>query len=1062
MSSTKLPCIEQEAFMEDVSFPLTLPQSGIYLDQLRRPGSPCYNVGGYLRLGQVDLVRVVSAHSSLVRAHDVFGLRFVVDGDGLRQYLSDTRDDGLPLVDLSDRHDPDDAADRWIEQQFQVPFEIDEHELFRAWLLRLGPSRYRYVGLAHHLIMDGWGFFNWASELAALYDGEQSAQPVPWSDIAADEADYLKGPRYRADTEFWTERFERKSTPAFAWRRDVGDRRSQRHQVSLDAGRVGLLEDAARRHGASPAHVLLALFSLSVGIGAERHELTIDVPFHNRRSAQRRRMLGVFANMVPLRVVASGECSFAELVEGIAREQKACLRHQRFPSSHMAPLGRGSEGLFDIAFNFLGLEGCVRFEGVPVELVYVSHRHEQRALMLTYWATLGSDGAELQLDYGLAHFDEAGIRRLADRLCHLIDALPELGSLRLDHIDLLPDAERRLLLDGFAETDLESDRKACLHTLVERRAESDPHAIAVSSGELSISYAELNGAANALAETLIGHGVEPETLVGIHLPRTIDLPIAVLAVLKAGGSYVPLDQNHPSARLRALIADCGLKLVLGDQDSEPFVRDCGVTLISVANKDGSRTSAPNPRVAALSARNRAYVIYTSGSTGKPKGVEICHRNAVALVQWALRTFSREDLTKVLASTALSFDLSVFELFAPLACGGEVVMVRDALELLKRKVEATLINTVPSAIRVLIDQQGIPAGVRAINLAGEPLPQRTVNDLIEGGLCERVYNLYGPSEDTTYSTCARFDSAIDTVPSIGRAIAGTRAYVLDRHQRLAPFGAKGELYLAGDGVARGYLGRPDLTELSFLPDPYSGDAGRRMYRTGDLVRYRRNGELEYLGRIDDQVKVRGFRIELGEVRAVLEKQRDVSSACVICKEDPVAGTRLVAFVECGSAATDPRALALQLRRTLQDELPSYMVPAAIVPLEKMPQTSNGKVDKASLMAWDVAVADSPVQRPEGDTEKRLAEIWAATLGIEAARVGADSSLFDLGGDSLLLVRMANEIEQSFGVSLTLRDLFAVTDLHGMARLIETETSASQMHRYLEARLRSAEVLGEGAL
>lgn len=1048
--------------MEDAPFPLTLPQGGIYLDQLRRPGSPCYNVGGYLRLGCVDPERVVSAHSSLVRAHDVFGLRFVATGDGLRQYLSDTRDDGLPLVDLSDRRDPEEAADRWIEQQFQVPFEIDERELFRAWLLRLGPSRYRYVGLAHHLIMDGWGFSNWARELAALYDGEHSASPVPWSDIASDDADYLAGPRYRADTEFWTERFKRKSTPVFAWRQGTGDRRSERHRVSLDAGRVGLLEDAARRHGVSPAHVLLALFSLSVGVGAERHELTIDVPFHNRRSAQRRRMLGVFVNMVPLRVEASGERSFAELVEGIAREQKACLRHQRCPSSHMAPLGRGSEGLFDIAFNFLGLEGSVRFEGAPAELVYVSHRHEQRALMLTYWATPGADGAELQLDYGLAHFDEAGVRRLAERICHLIDALPALGGSRLDQIDLLPDAERRLLLDGFAEIDLESDQEVCLHTLVERRAESDPQAVAVSYGEVGISYSQLNGAANALAETLIGHGVGPETLVGIHLPRTIDLPIAVLAVLKAGGSYVPLDQNHPQARLRALIADCGVKLVLGDQDSEPFLRDCGVTPISVTRREGSRTSAPNPRVAALSARNRAYVIYTSGSTGKPKGVEICHRNAVALVRWAMRTYSREDLAKVLASTALSFDLSVFELFAPLACGGEVVMVRDALELLERKVEATLINTVPSAIRVLIDQQRIPAGVRAINLAGEPLPQRTVNDLIEGGLCERVYNLYGPSEDTTYSTCARFDSVVDTAPSIGCAIAGTRAYVLDRHRRLAPFGAKGELYLAGEGVARGYLGRPDLTELRFLPDPYSGDAGGRLYRTGDLVRYRRNGELEYLGRIDDQVKVRGFRIELGEVRAVLERHRDVSCACVICKEDPVAGTRLVAFVEYGNTAIDPMALALELRRRLQDELPSYMVPAAIVPLEKMPQTSNGKVDKASLMTLEVAVADAPMQRPEGDTEKRLAAIWAATLGIEVARVGADSSLFDLGGDSLLLVRMANEVEQSFGVSLTLRDLFAVTDLRGMARRIEAETSANQTYRYLEARLRSADVLSEGAL
>lgn len=1043
------------------AFALTLPQSSIYFDQLRRPASPTYNVGGYLRLENIDPVRLAAAHAALVRDHDVFGLRIASGRDGLLQHVSDVRCEALPLVDFRTHTDPGAAADAWIARQFETPFEVDGRELFRAWLLRVSSTSYRYVGVAHHLLMDGWGFANWSRELAFRYSGSVSPPSTSWSEIAADDADYLNGPRYESDRVFWRERLQQHHARAFGGGRLDRKGRSERLRIALDAACVARIEDSARQLNAGAAHVLLALFALCIGLGVEHEELIVGVPFHNRRSAERRRMLGAFVNMTPLRVAqSSSESTFATLVQEIAREQKACLRHQRYPSSHMAGDGGGSDGMFDVAFNYLVLDRNPPFDDAPAELVYVSHRHEQRALMLTYWAVAGGEGAELQLDYGLAHFDAADAQRFVARLCHLFAALPDLAAQRLDQINLLPEAEQQLLLQGFAEAEVEVDTDVCLHTLFERQVAVTPQAVAVSDGQCRLSYAELNDAANRLARQLIDSGVVPEMPVGIHLSRSIGLPVAVLAVLKAGGSYVPLDSSYPPARIRMLIEDSGLQLALSEDALAPFMRDCGVATLSVAAAIVDNQPMPNPQLAMLDARNRAYVIYTSGSTGKPKGVEICHANAVAFLAWALRTYSREDLARVLACTSLSFDLSVFELFAPLACGGEIVVVRDALELLERNVDVTLVNTVPSAIRMLIDHRRVPGGVRVVNLAGEPLPQRTVNDLLEQRLCDRVYNLYGPSEDTTYSTCALFDRPITEAPSIGRAIAGSRAYVLDAHGRLVPFGAKGELNLAGDGVARGYLGNPELTARKFVRNPFVAGRNERMYKTGDLVRYRADGALEYLGRIDEQVKVRGFRIELGEIRQALQQQPGISGACVLYEENAATGPRLVAFVETGDAASNSSALVASLRQALQNELPSYMVPAAIVVMERLPLMPNGKIDKARLQRLETPLP--AIVAPVGETEQRLADIYARVLGIEVMQVSADASLFDLGGHSLLLVRLVNDIDAAFGVMLTLRDLFGVADLRSLARRIDMERDAVDTRRYVETQLLSAEVLSEGTL
>jgi acyl-coenzyme A synthetase/AMP-(fatty) acid ligase/acyl carrier protein len=425
-------------------------------------------------------------------------------------------------------------------------------------------------------------------------------------------------------------------------------------------------------------------------------------------------------------------------------------------------------------------------------------------------------------------------------------------------------------------------------------------------------------------------------------------------------------------------------------------------------------------------RSLAYLIYTSGSTGVPKGVAIEHESAVALLSWASAVFTAEELSGVLAATSISFDLSVFEIFLPLALGGRVIVVETALALPRSAAadQVRLINTVPSAIAALLKSGGIPSGVRTVNLAGEPLRAELVDTLYARGGIERVYDLYGPSEDTTYSTWTLRRAGGPT--TIGRPISNTRAYVLGAALRPLPVGVPGELYLGGRGLARGYLGRPGLTAERFVPDPLSGEPGARLYRTGDRARWRPDGTLEYLGRLDFQVKVRGFRIELGEIEGVLRQAPGVTDCAVVAREDETGDRRLVAYV-VGEAEAEA------LRGHLRRSLPEYMVPAAFVPLERLPLTANGKLDRKALPAPKLASAEDRYVAPRTPVEELLTGIWAEVLRVE--RVGVHDSFFDLGGHSLLLMRLLADVQATFDVEISIRSVFAMPTLEGMAGEIE---------------------------
>ncbi|MFD5259247.1 amino acid adenylation domain-containing protein, partial [Streptomyces bobili] len=667
------------------------------------------------------------------------------------------------------------------------------------------------------------------------------------------------------------------------------------------------------------------------------------------------------------------------------------------------------------------------------------------------------NGLACRIDYRTDLFDQQTIKTLGTRLTRILETIVTTPDALISSIDILDPAERHQLLSEWNNTARDIPATV-LPQLFEAQATSRPDALAVTFQGRELSYEELNARANRLARHLIRHGAGPEQVVALAIPRSLDLVVVLLAILKAGAGYLPIDPDYPTDRIAYMLQDASPVLLLTDtatatrlldirtEQSPPLVlidhEDIHATLETKATHNVTDSERTTP----LLPHHAAYVIYTSGSTGRPKGVVIPHLNVVDLVAWAASDIGPQRLTKTLAATSLSFDVSVFEIFGPLLSGGSIKVVRDLLEIhLTDPDRYSLISAVPSALSHVLN--GSPAGtVKAdlIVLAGEGLSARTVDELRADVPDARLANIYGPTEATVYATAWYSDSGGGrTAPPIGKPLPNTQVYVLDAGLQPVPAGVTGELYIAGAGLARGYLHRPDLTAERFTANPY-GPAGSRMYRTGDLARWRADGVLEFIGRADAQVKVRGFRIELGEIETVLATQSEVAQAVVIVREDRPGDKRLVAYaVPAASAGVDVDVL----RGSVAQVLPDYMVPSAFVVLEALPLTPNGKLDRRGLPAPDYAAA-STRRAPRTDRERVLCGLFAEVLGV--ADVGIDDSFFELGGHSLLATRLVSRIRSALDTEIGIRALFETPTVAGLASRLDD--ASETVRARLEARVR----------
>ncbi|HDY86195.1 MAG TPA: amino acid adenylation domain-containing protein [Methylophaga sp.] len=830
--------------------------------------------------------------------------------------------------------------------------------------------------------------------------------------------------------------------------------------TSLSPATAKLLQRVSKQFQITPFMLLHGALSLVLSRHSNSTDIVIGTPVANRLQPELAPLIGFFVNTLVLRVDTSHE-TLGEYFKHISQVHLNAQSNQGVPFEQLVdrlkvPRSTAHSPVFQIMMTTntdYGLDNdinkdAIALSGVDIQPYQTAVVYSQFDLSVDI--SLGEAGGAVSWTYDVSLFSESYINQLNQHLCRLLAALSDVDAAKpfaVRDLSMLSADEINHLVHELNDTALDYPNDICIHELFEQQAAERPDAVAVVYEGEQLTYRELNQQANRLAHYLVAqHDIGPDTLVGICVGRSLAMVIGVLAILKSGGAYVPLDPSYPVERIQYMLDDAALGLVLSDSvaqqsltgfDGQVLLLDGLADLAGHLCDDCPSTNLPVSDCG-LSVENLAYIIYTSGSTGRPKGVAIEHRNTCAMLHWARSEFDDAMISRVLASTSLNFDLSIFELFVPLSFGGCCVVVPDALALLDKHYDVTLINTVPSAIKALLEQRAIPASVQCINLAGEPLAVPVVNRILADTACRQVYNLYGPSEDTTYSTYVGFSSEVTTPMTIGRVVANSQAYILGDSAELLPKGCIGELYLGGLGVARGYYNKPELTAERFIANPYydpeNATSSARLYKTGDLVRYLPDGNIAFLGRIDDQVKIRGFRIELGEVEEQLTQHATVDSAVVITKE--VAGSeQLVGYIKPQTKLDEAerQVFVRDVKTAISAQLPDYMVPAILMAIEQWPLIANGKLNKKALPDPDGSALQGEYVAPKNSIEEALVSLWQDVLGI--APIGITANFFDVGGNSLLLTRLKNKFKDDFSIEVPIKFLFEYQTIAVQASVLE---------------------------
>ncbi|BCN02235.1 hypothetical protein RPSA_47710 (plasmid) [Ralstonia solanacearum] len=1026
------------------ALPLSFAQQRLWFLAQMEGGSEAYHIPVGLRLkGELDEDALRRSLDRIVARHEALRTRFVAeDGQAVQRVAS--ADAGLPLdwVDLSTEAVPEHQLGLLAEAEARAPFDLEQGPLIRGRLVKLGEQEHVLLITMHHIVSDGWSQGVLARELGMLYEAYRSggedplpALPIQYADYAVWQRRWLEGAELQRQGAHWEQALAGAPTllslPTDRARPAQQDYAGGSVEVIFDETLSAGLRKLSQRHGTTLFMTVLAGWSALLSRLSGQEEVVVGSPVANRTRSEVEGLIGFFVNTLALRVEVGG-ATVSELLERVKAKVLEAQAHQDLPFEQVVERIRPVRSLshspvFQAALSWLNTEAVglsLELEGLTIEGVDAGQAAAKFDLTLELRET--SEGLAGSLDYATALFDRATVERYLGYLQRLLAAMVENDSQQVSRIGLLDEDERVRLLESWNETKAPYPQASTIHGLFEAQVRRTPEAIAVEHEGRQVSYAELNARANRVAHALIGLGVGPDARVGLCAERSVELVVGLLGILKAGGGYVPLDPSYPQDRLAYMLEDSAPVAVLAQSNTR---EQLGALSVPVLDLDGPLEEAEHdPQVEALKPHHLAYVIYTSGSTGRPKGVVVEHRNTVNFLAWAARAFPPASLARTLFSTSLNFDLSVFECFAPLTTGGRIDIVVNVLALGDGTHDVRLINTVPSALSALLESSGLDPAVEVVNVAGEALKRELVERLFAQTQARRLYNLYGPSETTTYSSWVCMDRQTGFQAHIGRPIANTQIYVLDAYRQPVPLGVTGEIYIGGAGVARGYLNRPELTAERFVVNPFHGEGRERMYRTGDLGRWLPDGSLEYQGRADAQVKLRGFRIELGEIEARLLQCAGVSEAVVALREDAPGEPRLVAYY-----VSDEAIEAQTLREQLQASLPEYMVPAAYVRLERLPLTPNGKLDRKELPAPEgQAYASTAYEAPQGEVEVALAGIWQTLLGVE--RVGRHDDFFTLGGHSLQAVRLVAQVRTQLGAELGLTELFAQPSLSAVAQAI----------------------------
>ncbi|MCP1120892.1 non-ribosomal peptide synthetase [Robbsia andropogonis] len=1044
---------------------LTPYQEAIWMAQLWDHASPCFNLALPFRLrNSVSLPLLDEALRTLVSVHRGLSSRFTQDADGnIEQCWIAPSDRLLSVHDVTEVSDT--ALTARIVALVRQPIDLAVGPVFRAEVLRISPDDVVIVLIAHHLVADLRSLQTVLATLGAAYtqlaEGKALSMAPVEKDYRSRIATLLKSPRAEAGTRYWAERL---ATPIESVELPLalpGDASMNVHanpasgmslDVELDDARVAALDALCGHQRVTRNMALMAAFFALLHRYSAQQDLAIVTPVAVRPDGAFDEWVGYGVNLLVMRIAIEAGQSYADVLATTKQSVTGALAHSetpfidlvrrfgqrsadaRHPFSRVMFAYHNLSQLPQAADLLAGAAGkSLQVGGLTMESIPVPTAAAQTDLALIAIQT--GERLVLRFEYDIAKLDHATVERMAGHFTTLLDALIARPDEAIGHLGLLTPAERdRQLIDWNRRT-IPQPPHATAHAMIDATARRFPERAAVRTDAAQWTYAQLQTASDRIAANLQALGIRHGDVVGIGVPRDVMLPAHLLGIWKAGAAYLPIDLNTPAARVSQMLDDAGVALVVAPATLRDALADAPYACIAPESLTANDMASPARTVSPpADADGLAYVLFTSGSTGRPKGVEISHRNVLSLLSWIGEQYSSDELRAVFAGTSIAFDISTFELFGPLAHGGCVVIGESPMAMPATPV--TLINTVPSAAAGLLETGALPSGVRTINLAGEPLRQSLVDALYATGSVERVYDLYGPTEDTVYSTMTlREPGGFD---SIGKPLPGKRVYILDANGHPAPVGVAGELFLAGDGQARGYRNRPDLTDRAFVAMPALDGFETRVYRTGDIGRFLPDGRIVLSGRRDHQVKIRGHRVELGEIETALLRHPAIRDTVVVFARQDGAEPRLVAYL---AGSGDAGLTVDAVREFAASMLPSYMQPSGYVFLDALPRNASGKVDRAALPPFDPDFAQSAAA-PVNETQRAILAIWEEVLGFSG--FGIHANLFEIGGHSLQVIRILARCKEAFGVEIPMREVLeraTVADLAAYLTLLAARSGAA---------------------
>jgi amino acid adenylation domain-containing protein/non-ribosomal peptide synthase protein (TIGR01720 family) len=1043
--------------------PLSFAQQRLWFLNQLGTGS-AYNIPLAIRLSGLPNIKALEdSLNEIIRRHEALRTTFRASGGRPVQVIAEKISLEMPLIDLSGqpKAERELAAKRLASNEAMRRFDFVKGPLFNAALIRLSEDEHILLLTMHHIITDGWSMSVFTAELATLYKayciGEASplaALPIQYADFAHWQREWLQGEILENQVSYWRKQLE--GVPVLQLLTDrprpsVQTYEGARRNIALSPTLTAALHDLCRRQGVTLFMTMLAAFQTLLFRYTGQEDIVVGSPIANRNRTEIEGLIGFFVNSLAMRTDLSGNPTFSELIRRVQGVALGAYEHQDLPFEKLVERlnperDMSHNPLFQIMFAIQSLSvEELQLPGLTLSPFSIERVTASFDIELHLWEK--PEGLSGMVVYNIDLFDDATIARLVGHYETLLESIVADPDQRISDVQILSDTERKQVLVGWNDTSNYYPNDKCIHHLFEEQVESTPDAVAVVFKNQQLTYQQLNQRANQLAHHLLSLGVGPEVPVGICVERSLEMLVGLLAILKAGGAYVPLDPNYPHERLSYLLSDSGIGVLVTNHQLFASVASPNVQKVYMDREWGAieQHSQDNLEVR-LGSDNLAYVIYTSGSTGFPKGVLVEHRNVVRLFT-ATQSWYEFNANDVWTNHhSIAFDFSVWEIWGALLYGGRLVIVpywssRDPQRFydLLCKEKVTVLNQTPSAFRQLMeieksDGRQAELYLRLVIFGGETLEPKSLKPWFEkyGDQSPQLVNMYGITETTVHVTYRPLTSkdVNSSRSAIGRPIPDLQMYILDDNFQPAPIGVKGEMFVGGAGVARGYLNRHQLSKERFIANPFSDQGEGRLYKTGDLARYLPNGEIEYLGRKDNQVKIRGFRIELGEIESALNTHPQVQQAVVIAREDIPGNKQLVAYVVSSSDAVSTN----ELRELIKSKLPEYMVPSAFIPLDILPLTANGKVDRQALPAPDGETKrEDGYLEPRTEIEQTLAKIWQELLLKE--QIGIDENFFEIGGDSILSIQVVSRAKNS-GIQITAKQIFQNQTIADLATVANT--------------------------